>query len=638
MAQKKIKLNTTKNLNLCKFFTYDLETYPSKNNTHEVYLITLYSDKEVKVWFKEEKNHNIIREFIDHVKSNYCNYKGFAHNAGNFDARKILDQLKVDEFLNKKRTCLIKDGSILAIYLKNNITLADSYQLLPRKLSALASEFKLEISKGSIPHDQITPNNYKKYREDAVIYCINDCKILFEVLKHFQNVIINNNISPIDPLNCITLPQFAFQTFRTEKYFPQNWDLYKLDKRKYNFVADGYYGGKVDVYVTYAKSDEEEIFYYDVNSLYPYSMLNTMPEGEGVWIEGKDINIQNFFGFVEVTVKAPSTLNIPILPLRHDGGLYFPQGTFTSVQFSEELKYALNYGYEIKNIKRGLAFNKKEHVFDNYIYEFYKIKEKEAENKGALYFVVKLLLNALYGKFGMKPVESEFRVINPRELHDYIDFCTVENVIYLKDAILIRVKDDPSVESLKTDDFIYRKRVEGPKLFTWGKNERSPVHVSAAIASYSRIVLDQCVRALGEEYICYNDTDSVISLKELPEDKIDSSALGFWKLEGRYKEYYAFGPKIYQLIPKEGSKYKPVNKCAGIPHSEVENALISLREAHSYTSKQLLKFKKDHKSMEIYTNVEYTKTITAYSTKKRKFYYDQLRTQPAVYPDDFTQL
>lgn len=638
MAQKKINKKTIKNTKLCQFFTYDIETYPSKKETHEPYLITLYSEQEVKFWFKEDPNHNIIREFIDHVSKNYHNHKGFAHNAGNFDARPILHELKVDEFLSKTRTCLVKEGNILAIYLKNNITLADSFHLLPRSLQELAEEFKLELSKGSIPHDKITLKNYKNYKEDAIVYCIKDSQILFNVLEHFQHVILANDISPIDPLNCITLPQFAFQTFRTDKYFPEKWKLFKLDKRKYNFVAEGYYGGKVDVFVTYAKSDNEGIFYYDVNSLYPHVMLNVMPEGEGVWVEGKDIDLSTFFGFLEVTVTVPDTLNIPILPFRHDGGLYFPKGTFTSIQFSEELRYAKELGYEIKNIRRGLSFDKRENVFYKYVNEFYKIKEQESKTRGALYFVVKLLLNALYGKFGMKPVESEFRVIDPRDLHTYIDFCTVENIVFLKDAILIRVKEEHTTDSLKTDDFIYRKETEGPEFFSWNRNERSPAHVSAAIASYSRIVLDKCIRALGEEYACYVDTDSVVSLIELPKEKINSSALGFWKEEGRYIEYYAFGPKIYRLIPKKGTKNKPVDKCAGIPNKEVKQALDTLKETHKYTSNQILKFKKDHRTMDIHTNVEYTKTITAYSTKKRKFYSNKLRTQPVVYPDDFTEL
>jgi len=37
-----------------------------------------------------------------------------------------------------------------------------------------------------------------------------------------------------------------------------------------SFIRKGYYGGGTDVYEGYAQL----VYYYDVNSLYPYAMLN----------------------------------------------------------------------------------------------------------------------------------------------------------------------------------------------------------------------------------------------------------------------------------------------------------------------------------------------------------------------------
>ena len=39
------------------------------------------------------------------------------------------------------------------------------------------------------------------------------------------------------------------------------------------FIRRGYYGGHTDVYIPYG----ENLHYYDVNSLYPFSMLRDMP-------------------------------------------------------------------------------------------------------------------------------------------------------------------------------------------------------------------------------------------------------------------------------------------------------------------------------------------------------------------------
>ena len=40
-----------------------------------------------------------------------------------------------------------------------------------------------------------------------------------------------------------------------------------------NFIRCGYYGGVTDYYKAYG----ENLYYYDVNSLYPFAMLNNMP-------------------------------------------------------------------------------------------------------------------------------------------------------------------------------------------------------------------------------------------------------------------------------------------------------------------------------------------------------------------------
>src|SRR5690606_25368662 len=96
---------------------------------HIPYLLVMISDKETKVWFKNDKTHNIIREFLEHIKTHYKKYTIFAHNLSEFDGRFILDELSKEEFLSNSRTCLFRQQQILAIYLRNKITFKDSYLL-----------------------------------------------------------------------------------------------------------------------------------------------------------------------------------------------------------------------------------------------------------------------------------------------------------------------------------------------------------------------------------------------------------------------------------------------------------------------------------------------------------------------------
>jgi hypothetical protein len=86
-------------------------------------------------------------------------------------------------------------------------------------------------------------------------------------------------------------------------------DISVINDSVYDDISKAYYGGAVDVYKTYGRN----IHRYDVNSLYPYSMLsNDMPVGNPFYLEG-DIELSELFGFVYVDIETPTNLNVPIL-------------------------------------------------------------------------------------------------------------------------------------------------------------------------------------------------------------------------------------------------------------------------------------------------------------------------------------
>jgi len=66
--------------------------------------------------------------------------------------------------------------------------------------------------------------------------------------------------------------------------------------------------------------------------------------------------------------------------------------------FSPEMDNAINYGYSFK-ILRGYLFQKS-HIFRDYIDALYQIKQSHSKNE-PMYLISKLLLNSLYGRFGI---------------------------------------------------------------------------------------------------------------------------------------------------------------------------------------------------------------------------------------------
>jgi DNA polymerase type B, organellar and viral len=109
-----------------------------------------------------------------------------------------------------------------------------------------------------------------------------------------------------------TLPSLAFAIFRAK--FMKDENIPQLSGKIAKDIRSGYTGGSVDMYIPENK-DNEKVFCYDVNSLYPSQMHSMqMPVGTPTYFEG-DIRLleSNAFGFFYCNISAPNNLEHPIL-------------------------------------------------------------------------------------------------------------------------------------------------------------------------------------------------------------------------------------------------------------------------------------------------------------------------------------
>jgi len=188
-----------------------------------------------------------------------------------------------------------------------------------------------------------------------------------------------------------------------------------LTRSEDSFIREGYFGGATDYYKMYG----ENLYHYDVNSLYPYAMLNIMPfEIEKYYSNLNNINIDNLFGFFEVEITCPDNIKYPIIPYRdkfNSKGVIYPKGQWKGVYFSELLKKGIENGYKIKLIK-GYSFSKK-YLFNEYVNHFYNIKKNSF---GAQKYIAKIHLNQLYGYFGRSLDLIHTENLNIIELKEYL--------------------------------------------------------------------------------------------------------------------------------------------------------------------------------------------------------------------------
>src|SRR5450755_4086542 len=102
--------------------------------------------------------------------------------------------------------------------------------------------------------------------------------------------------------------------------------------------------------------------------------------------------------------------------------------------FSEEMKNAVKYGYKI-DVLWGYTF-KSENIFKNYVDYLYNFRLNYPKSD-PMNFIAKILLNSLYGRFGMNDNFSEINIIHKDYYPDFENkyFNVIIDKIDLEDYI-----------------------------------------------------------------------------------------------------------------------------------------------------------------------------------------------------------
>lgn len=414
---------------------------------------------------------NTIADFIDHVISHkYRAFHIFAHFGGKYDAMFILDHLH--RSCKEMAFSTITQGSkILSLKFskgKNTWTLADSSGLFPNlSLQKLTKSFDVKHKKlsGSIDFkkgERVDKNNpeHQKYLE-------HDCKGLYEVIEKY---LMNPKIKE-EGFNLTAASQAMNMWRRTIKT-----DIRVTPQEIQDFCRQGYYGGRTEIF----KMKGQDLKYYDVTSLYPFVMRSNRFPTE---MRGESTQLSDRLGFFDCDITAPDNY-IPILPTRHDRKLIFANGTFRGVFYSEELKLALEHGYQINKIHRGIEFFESRDLFSEYI-DYWFEQKNNALKGSALELIAKLFLNGLYGKFGQK--EERLTLKTWEGERNYIPFHS-------------------------HDVFERTGLIEVAK---WHRAPYMLSHIAAAVTSYGRMHMARLCYLDFPSECFYTDTDSILTRREM---------------------------------------------------------------------------------------------------------------------------
>lgn len=450
-----------------------------------------------------------------------------------FDGEFILwylleNSYRYDEELKGNKTfksIIDETGCIYSITIRHNqttiTTLKCSYKLFPKSISDIGK--LVGIEKLNETHDYNEIKNYhsiEELPEEEIKYITNDVRIMVELIKYLQEKGVKG----------ITISTSAYKNWLQGKYsLCKNQMKKDPNEEIVEIVRKSYRGGITKVNQKYAGLEFNDVISFDVNSLYPSVMYeNPMPVGEG-----------KIYKSIEEGMKDNRHLFIVVAFVQY---AKVRTGQHTFIGNTSGFSYARKYIYddELQNkmlylwldefnlfkliydaqyeILKVVGWKKANYVFNDYIDRWYKVKENAKNDVERS--LAKLMLNSLYGKFGM----NDNRVTKiPVEIDEKIIYHTMKN----------------------NTTYYYKE-------------------VASYITSKARCKLASFMNRCGDNFL-YCDTDSVYYIgHEIPElfkDVVDQKKLGYWKYEGHYTRFKALKAKCYLKQLDDGTIERRIAGC-----------------------------------------------------------------------------
>ena len=578
----------------------DEDDEDEENN--EKYDYTLrYRHLEVKPENKKEEDWLAEIIYNIFIQGNVNNKTFYMHNGSGFDMHILMRGfMAINKKYNKNiiKNIVKKGNKILTIktrFIETTITWKCSYLLLPMSLKKLSKSFDLACQKYEIEHNEITKENYMKKWSSIRKYLLNDINVLENLVLLYQKNIYKE--FQIDCLKSLTFSSLSYRIFKAVYYLREGKNQPLLDedtnflkyqqskiisplRLAHEFIQKSYKGGINQVYKPYAK----KAYFYDINSSYPSVMRHLLPSGTPSIYDIRK-GLKNLFGFAYARVSCPKDVEPFLSTKDKKGSTIYPIDTFTCYFFSEELKYAKKLGYKIELIE-AIEFKKgkplKSFVLDLYAKKELAVKEGNVVQKQ----IVKLLLNSLYGRMGLRPITNNNWIISIEDSDEIIKqmktlYEDVEVIELSNDHIEIRYEKAPNTDGcLSEEQFttLYNDFYD-----EYDDNDNA-ISLASAISSYGRIKLRSLMDSIGIDNIIYFDTDSLITTKPLDKAFLHKTKLGFlspveaddkWTTKND-KEYlieniHILGQKIYSYE----ANAKKIIKFKGLTLNDNKNDIIN---------------------------------------------------------------
>lgn len=534
--------------------TLDVETWGS--NSFAFGIIYNPKDDSHKIFYSEKQMKNYLLSLIDKRKRAE-QIEIYGHNIsydlnwifGNYEMffrnEWIIEKYKDKERKRFTKKLIARDGRLYeAKYF--NLSFKDTMNLFPLSL-------KIAGDVVNYKKDTDLRKKFENATEPEIIteidinYCLDDCKITYLILQEINKWVLLHGgklkrtiASTSMGILKVYEPKFDDWLNAVNK----SESLSQLDEH----FRKSYFGGRTENH----NVKGENLYYYDINSLYPYVMSGNkfnFPNPKSLFEFTGDIEtaLDKYEGVATIKINVPDDLKIPVLPYRvnkiegvNNGKIIYPTGIFWGCWNFPEIRKALKMGCKILQVDKIICGKRIKSPFKNYIETLYKERLIKKEKNDKTESITKLYLNSCYGKFGQTDYEN--RIITLKEA----DEIQKQKEKDLKRMVLAgEISREKANEIVRNSvyDIIFYKGESFAKLKTDSK--RSKVNLlcfASYITSYARVEIYNWYEKCNFN-IYYSDTDSLISDVELPTGK----QMGEMKLEAKVIEASFKGRKDYYL-------------------------------------------------------------------------------------------
>ena len=482
----------TKPVKRPRIATYDLEWIPG---TLEVRIVGFYDGDSYR-------DFGTIPAFLNAVlRREYSGTWFYAHAGGKYDVQFVLEAIEGNDAYSVE-ACFAGSSAIIVRIERGPHTwlFLDSYWLLRAKLRDIAT--MIGRDKGGIEETPENRDEVIAYFRDTPLpelraYNEGDCINLYDAIEMFRE-----RLEALGGELKMTVASCAMTLFRRRflsESIPTNATI-----NQYARVA--YIGSRCEVFHKRCRSGYD----YDINSSFPAAMQRPLPGR----INSRRKTLPRRGPYLaRVSLVSPAR-DIPPLPYRSEstGRIYFPIGYWETWLTDVDVELLLESGGDLVDVKEVITFHAN-HDLEGYACTLYDWRKGATDE--AMRYVLKILLNSLYGKFAERTA---------------------------KQTLLLRPKEiPPGSTMLRPGVFIASREAKVP-------HEHVPF--SAAITAYARRSLYEWLVKCYETYYC--DTDGFVASDRdiFPTSK----ELGDLKLECEVVEGEFAAPKLYTLKKPDGGR------------------------------------------------------------------------------------